>query len=79
VVAKIIPFPGGAAATMTYNNAIPGIVKTRADAAKNAIIFELYTDFPSSGLSSDRVHPNVAGYAWMGAEVYEAIGSLFPR
>jgi hypothetical protein len=79
VVTKIIPFPGGAAATMTYNNAIPGIVKTRADAGKHVIIVDLFTDFPSSGLSSDRVHPNVAGYAWMGAEIYDAIGSLFPR
>ena len=79
VVAKIIPFPGGASATMTYNNAIPGIVKTRADAGKHVIVVDLWTGFPSSGLSSDQVHPNVAGYAWMGDKFYDAVGSMFPK
>jgi hypothetical protein len=79
VVAKIIPFPGGASATNTYNAAIPGIVKTRADAGKHVIVVDLNTAFPSSGLSSDNVHPNVSGYAWMGDRFYDAVGALFPR
>ncbi len=79
VVAKIIPFPGGASATNTYNAAIPGIVQTRVAAGKHVIIVDLNTNFPSSGLSSDQVHPNVAGYAWMGDRFYDAVGALFPK
>ncbi len=41
----------------TYNNAIPGIVQTRVAAGKHIIIVDLNTGFPSSGLSSDNVHP----------------------
>jgi hypothetical protein len=33
----------------------------------------------SGDISSDNVHPNVMGYAWMGDGLYDAIGSLFPK
>ena len=79
VVCKIIPLPSGMSAVNTYNNAIPGIVQTRVAAGKHVIIVDLATGFPSSGLSSDSVHPNVSGYAWMGDKVYDAIGALFPK
>ena len=78
-VAKIIPLPSGNAAVNTYNAAIPGIVQTRAAAGKHVIVVDLNTGFPSSGLSSDQVHPNVSGYAWMGDRFYDAVGALFPK
>ena len=66
VVAKIIPLQSGASAVTTYNNAIPGVVQTRVAAGKHIIIVDLNTGFPPSGMSSDNVHPNTSGYAWMG-------------
>ena len=78
-VAKIIPLPSGTAAVNTFNAAIPGIVATRVAAGKHIIIVDLNTGFPSGDLSSDNVHPNPTGYAWMGDVWYKAIGSLFPK
>src|SRR4029079_842066 len=79
VVAKIIPLQLGASAVTTYNNAIPCVVQTRAAAGAHIIIVDLNTGFPASGMSSDNVHPNTSGYAWMGDKIYDAIGSLFPK
>ena len=63
----------------TYNNAIPGVVQTRVAAGAHIIIVDLNTGFPPSGMSSDNVHPNTSGYAWMGDKIYDAIGALFPK
>jgi len=79
VVAKIIPLPSGKANVDKFNAAIPGIVQTRVAAGKHIIIIDLNTSFPSSGLSSDNVHPNTSGYAWMGDRFYDLIGPLFPK
>jgi hypothetical protein len=79
VVAKIIPLQSGASAVTTYNNAIPGVVQTRVAAGAHIIIVDLNTGFPPSGMSSDNVHPNTSGYAWMGDKLYDAIGGLFPK
>ena len=79
VVAKIIPLQLGASAVTTFNNAIPGVVQTRVAAGAHIIIVDLNTGFPPSGMSSDNVHPNTSGYAWMGDKIYDAIGTLFPK
>jgi lysophospholipase L1-like esterase len=79
VVTKIIPLPSGKAAVDKYNAAIPGIIQTRVAAGKHLMLVDLNTSFPSSGLSSDNVHPNTSGYAWMGDRLYDAIGGLFPK
>jgi lysophospholipase L1-like esterase len=78
-VAKIIPFPAGAAAVNKFNAAIPGIVQTRVSAGKHIILVDLNKDFPSSGMSNDMVHPNASGYAWMAGPWYNAIGALLPK
>jgi hypothetical protein len=79
VVAKIIPLQSGASAVTTYNNAIPGVVQTRVAAGKHIMIVDLNAGFPPSGMSSDNVHPNSSGYAWMGDRLYDAISALFPK
>ena len=79
VVAKIIPLPSGTAAVNTFNAAIPGIVQTRVAADKHIIVVDLNAGFPSSGLSSDNVHPNPSGYAWMAGVWYNAISPLLPK
>jgi hypothetical protein len=79
VVAKIIPLASGASAVTTYNNAIQGVVQTRVAAGAHIMIVDLNTGFPAGDISSDNVHPNVMGYAWMGDKLYDAIGALFPK
>lgn len=79
VVCKIIPLSLATSAVNTFNAAIPGVVQTRVAAGKHVIVVDLNTGFPSGDISSDNVHPNVAGYAWMGDRLYDAIGSLFPK
>jgi hypothetical protein len=79
VVAKIIPLPSGAAAVKTFNAAIPGVIQTRVAAGKHILLVDMNTTFPSSGMSSDNVHPNASGYAWMGGIWYETIGPLLPK
>ncbi|HEY4185774.1 MAG TPA: SGNH/GDSL hydrolase family protein [Polyangia bacterium] len=77
VVAKIIPLASSASAVATYNAAIPGVVKTRADAGKHVIMVDMNTGFPPNDM--DAVHPTPTGYAWMGDVWYAALGSLFPK
>jgi lysophospholipase L1-like esterase len=77
VVAKIIPFPQGASAIDTFNAAVPGVVKQRADAGKHIILVDQFTGFPTSELG-DGVHPNEAGYNRMAGVWYDAIESYLP-
>jgi hypothetical protein len=74
VVSTIIPFPQGSAAVSTYNSAVPGVVKMRADAGKHILLVDQFKDFPTSELG-DGVHPNQTGYGRMGRVWYEAIKS----
>ncbi len=73
VVASIIPFPSGAAAVTTFNAAVPGQVKTRADAGKHVIYLDMFSALKTSDLSSDGVHPNEGGYEKMAVAWYGAI------
>ena len=72
VVAKIIPEPSKANDIATFNNAIPQIVQTRANAGKHVILVDQFTGFLSSELG-DGVHPNQAGYTRMAGVWYTAI------
>jgi len=72
VVAKIIPEPSKANDITSYNNAIPQVVQTRANAGKHVVLIDQFTGFPSSELG-DGVHPNQAGYARMAGVWYSAI------
>lgn len=72
VVAKIIPEPSKASDITTYNNAIPNVVSTRANAGKHVIMVDQFTGFPTSELG-DGVHPNQAGYTRMAGVWYTAI------
>ncbi len=72
VVATIIPLPGNSTLA-SYNAAIPGIVKTRADAGKHIVLVDQFKGFLTSELA-DGVHPNPTGYARMASAWYTAIG-----
>jgi lysophospholipase L1-like esterase len=83
VVSSIYPFPGCKATNYTpaecavnvatYDAAIPGVIKQRADQGKHVIYVDMSTP-PSGALSTDGVHPNdTVGYPWMGDTWYAAI------
>jgi lysophospholipase L1-like esterase len=72
VVAKIIPEPSKANDITTFNNAVPQVVQTRANAGKHVILVDQFTGFPSSELG-DGVHPNQAGYTRMAGVWYAAV------
>jgi lysophospholipase L1-like esterase len=73
-VSNIIPFPQAASTVMTFNAAVPGVVKKHADAGKHVIFVDQFADFPTSELG-DGVHPNQTGYERMGRKWYDAIKS----
>jgi lysophospholipase L1-like esterase len=73
VVSSIIPFPSGASAVNTFNKAVPGVVKQRADAGKHVMYVDQYAGFQTSDLGSDQVHPNEGGYEKMAVKWYDAI------
>ena len=54
-------------------------MKQNGEEKPSLIIVDLNTGFPAGDISSDNVHPNVMGYAWMGDKIYDAIGALFPK
>lgn len=60
----------------SYNAAIPGIVKARADAGRHIVSVDMNTLFAREqrSLLEDECHPNAQGFAKLGAEWYAAIG-----
>jgi lysophospholipase L1-like esterase len=83
VVASIYPFPGCkatnytptqcAANVATYDAAIPDVIKQRTDKGKHVLFVDM-SGLPSTGLSTDGVHPNDAeGYPWLGDNWYGVI------
>ena len=73
VVAKIIPLPSATSAVTTFNNAIPGVVKTRTDAGKHVVVVDQFSALTSSDM--DTVHPYESGYEKMAVVWYTAIKS----
>jgi lysophospholipase L1-like esterase len=85
VVAKITPTPddGANAVVQTYNNAIPGLVQSRAANGKHITMVDMYGAFTAradykTALMNDFLHPNDAGYVVMGDVWYAAIQSYLP-
>jgi lysophospholipase L1-like esterase len=86
VVAQPIPSRGDAskgddtalsARIKTYNDAIPAVVKARADAGKHILVVDMYTPFtPKASLIEDQWHPNLQGYVILGTEWYSVLQSL---
>jgi lysophospholipase L1-like esterase len=86
VVAKITPWMddgANASVVQTYNNAITGVVQTRAANGKHVVTVDMLAAFTANpnyktALMSDYLHPNDAGYVVMGDVWYAAIRSYLP-
>jgi lysophospholipase L1-like esterase len=61
-----------------YNAKIPGIVQSHAGKGQHIIGVDV-NKLPMAGLSSDGVHPNDEGYAFMADIWYAAIKDLLPK
>jgi hypothetical protein len=73
VVASIIPLPQYASNVTSFNQAIPGIVKQRADAGKHVVYVDQFAGFSGKTGLMDSVHPYEAGYEQMSVVWYATI------
>lgn len=82
VVAQIIPVNDDDAvinmSTDTYNAAMTGLIKTRADTGKHVVLVDMNKAFNANlaQYMADEVHPNDAGYKVMGEVWYQAIAGI---
>jgi lysophospholipase L1-like esterase len=61
----------------TFCNAIPAVVKARADAGKHILVVDMNTPFaPKASLLEDQWHPNTAGYTVLAKQWYATLQSL---
>ncbi|RFU33649.1 hypothetical protein B7463_g2678, partial [Scytalidium lignicola] len=74
LVAQIVPNGNAAvnALVQTFNAAIPGIVKTRADAGNHVLVVDMYSALTTADLT-DGLHPNDGGYAKMANVWYASL------
>jgi lysophospholipase L1-like esterase len=85
VVAKMVPTTDDTEnqRVTTYNDAIPGLVQTRADAGKHIIAVDMYGAFTKNTMykteyMTDKLHPKDAGYVVMANTWWDAVGKLLP-
>jgi lysophospholipase L1-like esterase len=67
----------------TYNDAMPALVKARADAGKHIVLVDMYGAYTANPnykteLMDDELHPKDAGFVVMANVWWEEIGSLLP-
>ncbi len=58
---------------VSYNADVASEVKIFRDEGRHVSMVDMYTNFPPDGLSSDNVHPNDKGYAFMAHQWYDGI------
>ncbi len=85
VVAQIVPTTDDTEnqRVMTYNNAIPALVKARADAGKHVTMVDMYGGFTKNAnykteYMNDKLHPKDPGYVAMANIWWAAVGNLLP-
>ncbi len=86
IVAKIVPTTndGKNQRVVAFNDAIPALVKARADAGKHVTMVDMYGAFTKnasykSQYMNDELHPKDAGYAVMATTWQAALGALLPQ
>lgn len=85
VVAQMVPTTDDTEnqRVMTYNNAIPGLVKSRADAGKHVTMVDMYGGFTKNAnykteYMTDKLHPKDAGYVAMANIWWASVGPFLP-
>ena len=83
VLAQIVPSKKDAlnARVKTYNDAMPALVKARADAGKHVVLVDLSSAFTKNAnfkteYMYDDLHPNDTGHAVMAKVWWDAVGGL---
>ncbi|WBB80556.1 cellulose binding domain-containing protein [Micromonospora sp. WMMD882] len=74
-VATIVPRANADNQVRTYNSAIPGIVRSKADAGRRVHLVDMYRALTLADLA-DGIHPNAGGYRKMAAVWHEALRSV---
>ena len=61
-----------------FDDAIPAVVKTRADAGKHILVVDMFTPFNTNkaSLIEDQWHPNLKGYVLLGTQWYSVLQPL---
>lgn len=76
-VAQITPlgWADGETAVRSFNDAIPGIVRSKVDAGKRVHLVDMHSAVTVADLP-DRIHPDSGGYDKMAAAWYDALRSV---
>ena len=77
-VAMLTPFSWSSTDLNSYNAKIPSLAQTHAAKGQHVVSVDM-SQMPTSDLSSDGVHPNDQGYAYMANVWYQAIKSVLPN
>jgi lysophospholipase L1-like esterase len=78
VVAQVTPIRWNPAALSTYNAKIPTLIQKRAANGQHLVSVDM-SKMPAAALSSDGIHPNDTGYAYMADVWYSAIKTYLPK
>jgi lysophospholipase L1-like esterase len=76
IIAQITP--SNRPNNVSYNADVASEVKIFQAAGKKVSVVDMYTSFPSDGLSGDNVHPNDKGYVFMAEQWYDGLASVLP-
>ncbi len=74
IVAQITP--SNRPNNVSFNADVASEVKSFQAAGKRVTAVDMYTDFPADGLTSDQVHPNEKGYAFMSQQWLQGIKAV---
>jgi fibronectin-binding autotransporter adhesin len=76
ITADITPEPTQSTNTTTINGMVHTVVTNFQAQGAQVSEVDLFTQFPANGLSSDQLHPNDTGYAFMAGQWFNAILSI---
>lgn len=77
IMADITPEPNDSTSITTINHIADAVAAEYQALGKHVSTVDMYTGFPSNGLSADNIHPNSTGYAWMADRWSGAIVSAY--
>lgn len=73
IMADITPEPNDTVSIAAINNDINVVAAEFQSRGNHVSLVDLFTGFPTDGLSDDKIHPNDTGYQWMASRWCGAI------